>query len=175
MASSRAIAGLLVGLTTTASLLCRPAAADSLTVAYYGGSWGDEIQKCITAPFSKATGIEVVPEPGVSSVTLAKLRQQKGKPAIDVAWMDGGISEIAAAEGLVAPIDPHAVPNVANMIPEGVYHKPDGSIYALSTGYYALGIAYNTKEVKTKPTSWNDLWNSDYAGAVTVPSPTNSM
>ena len=30
------------------------------------------------------------------NTTLAKLQQQKGSPSIDVAWMDGGISEVAA-------------------------------------------------------------------------------
>src|ERR1700679_4054917 len=83
-------------------------AAEGITVAFYGGSWGTAIQKCMVDPFTKATGINVTPEPGVSSVTLAKLRQQKGSPAIDVAWLDGGVSEIAGTEGLVAPIDPKA-------------------------------------------------------------------
>jgi len=150
-------------------------AAEGLTVAYYGGSWGDTIHKCIIEPFTKQTGIHVTPEPGVSSVTLAKLEQQKGHPSIDVAWMDGGISELASADGLVAPIDPKKIPNVANMIPEGIYRNTRGQIYALSTGFYALGIAYNTQQVKTKPTSWKDLWDSAYAGAVTVPAPSNAM
>jgi putative spermidine/putrescine transport system substrate-binding protein len=150
-------------------------AADGLTVAYYGGSWGETIQKCITDPFTKATGIKVTPEPGVSSVTIAKLRQEKGNPAIDIAWMDGGISELASAEGLVAAIDPKKVPNVANMIPEGIYKNANSEIYALSTGYYALGLVYNSKEVKTPPSSWQDLWKPDYAGVVTVPAPSNAM
>lgn len=152
-----------------------PAAAKGLTVAFYGGSWGDTIQKCIVTPFVKKTGIAVTPEPGVSSVTIAKLRQQKGNPVIDVAWMDGGISELASAEDLVAAIDPKAVPNVTKMIPEGIYRKADGSIYALSTGFYALGIVYSKKDIKEPPTSWWDLWKSTYAGAVTVPSPSNAM
>ena len=149
--------------------------AEGITVAFYGGSWGDTIQKCIVDPFAKSSGIKVTPEPGVSSVTIAKLRQEKGNPAIDVAWMDGGISELASAEGLVAAIDPKNVPNVAGMIPQGVYKTDAGQIYALSTGYYALGLVYNTKEVKTPPTSWLDLWKPEYAGVVTVPAPSNAM
>jgi len=150
-------------------------AAEGLTVAFYGGSWGDTIQKCIVQPFSKTTGIRVTPEPGVSSVTIAKLRQQKGHPVIDVAWLDGGISELAAAEDLVAPIDPKKVPNVAEMIPEGIYRNAKGQIYALSTGFYALGLVYNTQQIKLKPTSWLDLWKPAYDGAVTVPAPDNAM
>lgn len=167
--------------TTVAGLALMTAAtsnahgAEGLTVAFYGGSWGEAIQKCMVDPFVKATEIKVTPEPGVSTVTLAKLRQQKGSPVIDVAWMDGGISELAGADDLVASIDPKAVPNVAEMIPEGVYRKQDGTIYALSTGFYALGIVYSTKEVKTKPTSWWDLWKPEYAGAVTMPAPANAM
>ncbi|MBV9523680.1 MAG: ABC transporter substrate-binding protein [Alphaproteobacteria bacterium] len=152
-----------------------PASAAGLTAAFYGGSWGEAIQKCIIDPFAKESGIAVTPEPGVSSVTIAKLRQQKGNPTIDIAWMDGGISELAGAEDLVAPLDQKAIPNIGQMIPEGVYHKADGSIYALSTGFYALGIVYSTKDVKEKPTSWWDLWKPDYAGAVTVPAPANAM
>jgi putative spermidine/putrescine transport system substrate-binding protein len=150
-------------------------AADGLTAAVYGGSWGDALQKCILDPFAAASGVKVTPEPGVSTVTLAKLRQQKGSPVIDVAWMDGGVSELAGADDLLAPLDTKTVPNIAGMIPEAVYHKPDGTIYALGTGFYAMGIVYSTKEVKTKPASWWDLWNADYAGAVTVPAPTNAM
>jgi putative spermidine/putrescine transport system substrate-binding protein len=38
-----------------------------------------------------------------------------------------------------------------------------------------MGLVYNTKEVKTSPTSFWDLWKPEFAGAVTVPSPTNAM
>jgi putative spermidine/putrescine transport system substrate-binding protein len=102
------------------------------------------------------------------------MKQQKGNPSIDIAWIDGGISELAAAEGVVAPIDPGKVPNVAGLLDEAIYKSKDGKIYALSTGFYALGIAYNTKEVKTAPTSWWDLWKPEYAGKVTLPSPVNA-
>ncbi len=151
------------------------AAQESLTVAFYGGEWGDAIQSCIVEPFTEATGIAVTPEPGVSSVTLAKLKQQKGNPAIDVAWLDGGISELTLEDDLVERIDPEAAPNIDQMIPEGVYKDPNGDIYALSTGFYALGLVYNTEEVEQAPTSWWDLWKEDFAGIVTVPSPSNAM
>ena len=38
-----------------------------------------------------------------------------------------------------------------------------------------LGLVYNTKEIKTPPTSWLDLWKPEYAGVVTIPAPTNAM
>ena len=149
--------------------------SQSLTAAYYGGEWGDAITACIVEPFKKATGASVTPDPGVSTVTLGKLRQQKGSPIIDVAWIDGGVSEVAEADGVVDTISPDHVKNIANMIPEGIYKNKSGSIYALSTGFYSLGLVYNTKEVKTPPTSFWDLWKPEFANAVTLPSPSNAM
>jgi putative spermidine/putrescine transport system substrate-binding protein len=87
--------------------------------------------------------------------------------------MDGGISELAAQAGVLDTLDPAAIPNLKNVIDQGVYRNGDAA-YAVSTGYYSLGITYNTKEVPQAPTSWKDLWKPEYAGAVAVPSPANS-
>ncbi len=165
-------AGLLCGIVLA---WCGVAQAQQrLTVATYGGNWGDAQKACILDPFAKASGIQVIQETSVSTVTLNKLKQQKGNPAIDIAWIDGGISELALAEGVTAAIEPSKVPNVAGLIPEAVYKRTDDKIYALSTGFYALGIAYNTKDVKQAPASWFDLWNPELAGKLTLPSPVNA-
>jgi putative spermidine/putrescine transport system substrate-binding protein len=149
-------------------------AQQRLTVATYGGNWGEAQKACILDPFAKASGVQVVQETSVSTVTYNKLKQQKGNPSIDIAWIDGGISELAAADGVVAPIDPAKVPNISGLINEAVYKNKDGKIYALSTGFYALGIAYNSKELKEAPQSWWDIWKPEYAGKVALPSPVNA-
>ncbi|MVA98349.1 extracellular solute-binding protein [Nitratireductor sp. CAU 1489] len=159
----------------TAFLAAPASAQESITVATYGGEWGAALQACIIDPFTEATGITVTPEPGVSAVTLSKLLQQKDAPVLDAVWMDGGVSEQAAAQGIVAPIDPEKLPGVAGMLEEGVYKDDEGNIFAVSTGYYSLGLVYNTDQVETAPKSWKDLWNGEYAGAVTFPSPSNAM
>lgn len=149
------------------------AAAQSprITVAMYGGNWGDAFSSCVAVPFTKETGIAVTPEIGTSTTTLAKLQQQKAAPTIDVAWMDGGISELAYQAGVLDNLDSAAIPNLKRVIPQAIY-RDGNTTYAVGSGYYSLGIAYN-KSVKP-PTSWKDLWNPAYAGAVTVPSPANS-
>lgn len=165
-----------VGLTGVAIGLAPPVhAQDSITVATYGGEWGAALQACIIDPFMKETGITVTPEPGVSAVTLSKLLQQKGAPVLDAVWLDGGVSEQANAEGVLAPIVPAKVPGVAGLVDEGIYETKDGNIFAVSTGFYSVGLAYNADQVETAPTSWKDLWNEEYAGAVTFPSPSNAM
>lgn len=169
---------MLAGAALAAALGGAPAAAvaqESIAVATYGGEWGAAMQACIIDPFTRDTGIRVVPEPGVSGVTLSKLRQQKDAPTLDAAWLDGGVSEITAADGLLAPVDPAKVPALNGMIPEGVYKAGDGKIFAVGTGFYSLGLAYNSRDIKQAPTSWLDLWKPEFAGAVTFPSPSNAM
>ncbi len=60
---------------------------------------GDAFKACVADPFTKATGVTVVPEVGTSTVTLAKLQQQKDAPTIDVAWMDGGVERTRRRRG----------------------------------------------------------------------------
>jgi putative spermidine/putrescine transport system substrate-binding protein len=146
---------------------------DRITVAWYGGNWGTAFNTCVAQPFTKATGITVSPEIGNSTTTLAKLQQQKDAPTIDVAYMDGGVSEVAQAAGVLETLEPTRLKNMAGMLPEGIYKQGAGA-FAISSGYYSLGLTYNTKEVKKAPTSWKELWNPAYAGAIAVPSVASS-
>lgn len=159
------------------SFLVAPATAQtpSITVATYGGEWGAALQACIIDPFTAATSIRVTPEPGVSAVTLSKLLQQKNAPVLDVVWLDGGVSEQAAGQGVLGAIDPNTVNAVAGMLDEGIYRDAENNIFALSTGFYSLGLIYNSDQVKTPPKSWKDLWSPEFEGAVTFPSPANAM
>ncbi|WOC15388.1 ABC transporter substrate-binding protein [Pseudochrobactrum sp. MP213Fo] len=167
---------LLLTSTCLATMLASPAAAQqTLTIATYGGEWGAAMQACIIDPFTKETGIRVIPEPGISGVTLSKLRQQKDSPTLDVVWLDGGVSEVAAKDNLLHPLTADALPNLNQLLPEAVYKDEDDAIFALGTGFYSLGLAYNTEQVKLAPSSWLDMRNPDYAGSITFPSPANAM
>src|SRR5215510_7952092 len=143
----RDLVSALIGVGASFAMAHPALAQQRLTVATYGGNWGEAQKACILEPFSKASGIQVVQETSVSTVTYNKLKQQKGSPSIDIAWIDGGISELALADGVLAAIDPAKIPNAAGLIDEAVYRAKDGRIYSASTGFYALGIAYNSKEV----------------------------
>ncbi|MHA6844839.1 ABC transporter substrate-binding protein [Ralstonia syzygii] len=156
------------------SLLAMNASAESVTIGWFGGNWGEAFSQCVAEPFTKATGIRVIPEIGTSTVNLSKLEQQRSAPAIDAVWMDSGVSELAMASGVIDTLDPARIPDMNSVVPEGVY-KRDGNIFAVSTGFYAVGIAYNTKELKTPPNSWNDLWRADMANELTFPSPANAL
>jgi putative spermidine/putrescine transport system substrate-binding protein len=172
----RGIGGVLLGVLVGTLMLGGTGwAQETLTVAVYGGEWGDAISKAILKPFEQKTGVRIVTDPGVSTVTLSKLKQQKGNPAIDVAWIDGGVSELALEDGLVQALDPKKMDSIGNMVPEAVYKAKSGEVFALSTGYYALGLVYNRDKVKQPPTSYMDLFKPEFAGKMTLPSPANAM
>lgn len=154
--------------------VCHAQDKGPLTIAVYGGEWGTSISNSMFKPFEEKFGVKIVPEPGVSQVTLSKLRQQKENPLIDVAWMDSGISELALNEGLIEPIDAKKIPNLENIFKEAVYRNNIGEIFAVGGGYIAVGITFNSEKVKNKPTSWLDLWKKEYVGRVTAPSPGNA-
>lgn len=160
----------LLGGTLAASLAAPALAQDALVVAAFGGKHGETLQKCVIQPFIDKTGTKVTVDQGVSTVTVAKLKQQRANPSLDIVWLDGEVSQAAESENLFAAIDPAQVPNLANVIPEGIYKDKDGKITGLGDGYYSVGIVYNMDEVKEAPTSWFDLWKPEFAGEVTWPS-----
>lgn len=165
------------GAITAAGLTGQVAEAqERVVVSTYSGVWNTMQRTCIIDPFNKlGVGIEVIGEPGVSSVTLTKLRQQKDNPEIDVAWLDGNFSELAHSDGLVEAMEPSAIAKLAEMVDQGVFKDKNGKIYALGTGFYSTGILYSTKSLAKAPTSWWDLWSPELANRVISPSPAQAI
>jgi putative spermidine/putrescine transport system substrate-binding protein len=152
----------------------RAAAQGQITVATYGGRFGEAIREGSIKAFQEKTGAKVLEEQGVSTVTVGKLRQQKGNPSIDVAWIDGGVSELALAEDLVEPIDLSALGSVKDLFPEAIQKDRRGQVYAITGGFYSIGMSYHKDRIKNPPASWKDLWRPEYAGRATTASPVNA-
>ena len=99
-----------------------------------------------------------------------QLQQQKAAPTIDVAWLDGGISELAEQAGVLTRC-PAAIPNLKNVIDQGVYRRGRlcGQLRLLLAGHrlqHARGQAAAGQ--LEGPVA------AEYAGAVALPSPANS-
>ena len=108
----------------------------------YTGVWFDAQKACVFEPFNakyKSDGLSVVADPGLSSTTLVRLRSEKSKPTLDVAWLDGGISEQALKDDVLDGIEPQQVTNIDNMVPQGIYKAGSGGIYALSNRLLRAG------------------------------------
>jgi putative spermidine/putrescine transport system substrate-binding protein len=141
----------------------------------YGGVWADALRTAVIQPFAAKQGVKVNAEEGISTVTLAKLRQQKGNPQFDVVWIDRVVSDSAIQEGLVERIDPAALSYGKDVVPQALVKTKSGDIVAVTSGYWAIGLAYNKKEIKEAPTSWLDMAKPQYKGKLAVYSPENAI
>ncbi|MFC4114677.1 polyamine ABC transporter substrate-binding protein [Nonomuraea zeae] len=92
-----------------------------------------------------------------NEVAMAKLTAS-GDSGIDVAFVSGQYAQALNEQGLLEPIHPELIPNLANLYPEATQLSYDkGNKYSVPYTWGTTGICYRTDLVKAKPTSWNDL------------------
>ncbi|MBB4914661.1 polyamine ABC transporter substrate-binding protein [Streptosporangium saharense] len=77
---------------------------------------------------------------------------------IDVAFVSGQYAQALNAAGLLEPIHPELIPNLANLYPEAKELAFDpGNTFSVPYTWGTTGICYRSDLVKTPPTSWNDI------------------
>jgi len=83
-----------------------------------------------------------------------------GDPGIDVAFVSGQYAQALNDAGLLEPIDPALVPNLANLYPESKNLAFDpGNKFSVPYAWGTTGICYREDLMASPPTSWNDLLN----------------
>ncbi len=79
---------------------------------------------------------------------------------IDVAFVSGQYAQALNEAGLLEPIHPELIPNLANLYPEAKELSYDkGNTFSVPYTWGTTGICYRSDLMKTPPTSWNDLLN----------------
>lgn len=158
--------------TAAAAALALPAAQaqqarTEVTIAGFFGLFQDKYSEAVIAPFEKAhPDIKISYRPVKNSAeTLALLRLQKAKPVVDLAILDVSVAAGANREGLFAPLDDKLVPNLADLYPWARPAKNLGAVISRDD----LAIVYNTKLVKTPPTSWADLASPEFKRKLAFP------
>ncbi|MFF0573444.1 spermidine/putrescine ABC transporter substrate-binding protein [Streptosporangium saharense] len=77
---------------------------------------------------------------------------------LDVAFVSGQYAQALNAAGLLEPIHPELIPNLANLYPEAKELAFDpGNTFSVPYTWGTTGICYRSDLVKTPPTSWNDI------------------
>ncbi|MGF1574367.1 MAG: extracellular solute-binding protein [Cyanophyceae cyanobacterium] len=146
------------------SLLAGGSAFAQSVTFYTAGPGG--LAEALAAGFTEQTGIPVEVYQATSGDVLARLEAERAQPRADVvvlaSWGEG-LS--MADQGYVAEYES---PEVANLRPEWA----DGGLAA--QGGAALAVVINTNEVSEPPTSWFDLTEPMWEGAVTMPDPSLS-
>lgn len=145
-----------------------PAMADEIRVLNWQG-YGTDIAWSLEA-FTAATGHTVVHEYFNSEQEmLTKLRTNPG--AYDVVLVNSAFTPGAVAEGLLAPIDPAKVANLADVDPGMVANEDlnaGGALHGVPWTWGLTSIAINTGDFPAAPTSLSVLWDPAYKGRVSI-------
>lgn len=148
-------------------LAATPAAAQQrLVINSFGGMYEEAHRQYVIEPFERLYNVQIDVVTAYSADAMAQLRAQRENPQFDVIHFSGGQEVAAAAEGLLVPIRPDQLTHYDEMYPfaiEGL-ELGAGPVYSVAV----VGIIYNTEEVETPPTSWEDLFDPDLAEYVTL-------
>lgn len=153
----------LVGLFTA----CAPAAAaETLVVSTWGGSFRDLIDETIAVKFKAETGAEVEYITGGTIDRLNKAKLSKGSPESDVTFTTAHVGWLYANDGLFETLDLARVPNARNLV-EPARVSP----YHLGTWGYVYTIGYRPDLVPKGMTfsSWADLWDPRLKNSLAAP------
>ncbi|MER6002486.1 polyamine ABC transporter substrate-binding protein [Nonomuraea sp. NPDC003707] len=154
------------GESSTSSEGTTPAAADqlkpnadlsqqTLQITVWPGYTPEELPAKVKAKL-KVKDIKVALH-DTNEIAMTKLTAP-GDSGIDVAFVSGQYAQALNAAGLLEPIHPELIPNLANLYPEATQLSYDkGNKYSVPYTWGTTGICYRSDLVKSEPTSWNDL------------------
>lgn len=150
-----------------------PARADDKTVYFL--TWGGTIQQMLerdgwSKKFAAATGYNVVLVPKATGPEImAAAIAQKAHPQVDVVMSDMLPWLAGVDQGLFAPLDPAAVPNMDKLYPAARIKDPgSGQVIGVVPYGDILGFIYNKNVFAQKgwspPTKWTDLERPEFRG-----------
>ncbi|MCB1991201.1 MAG: extracellular solute-binding protein, partial [Geminicoccaceae bacterium] len=116
-------------------------AQQRLVINSFGGVYEENHRRLVIEPFEQMHNVTIEVVTLYSADTLAQLRAQKDNPQFDVVHFSGGQEVVAAAEGLLVPIQPSELTNYDQLYPiavEGI-EKGHGPVYSISVA----GLLYD--------------------------------
>lgn len=125
-----------------------------------------ELAEAIQKGYETKTGVKVEMFQGTTGKILSRMEAEKGNPVVDVVVL----ASLPSVQGLKKnglTLDYKEARNSDKLIPD--WSDKEGHYFGYSAS--ALGIAYNTKLVKTPPKDWSDLTKEEWKGKVNVPDP----
>ena len=136
------------------------------TLHYF--TWSDYVSADLLTEFERQHGVKVVIDTFSSNEELlAKL--QSGATGYDVTVPSDFMVSIMIGQGLLAELEARAIPNVA-FLEAHLQHlafDPDHR-YAVPYLWGTVGIGYDSAVVTPPPDSWAVLWDTRYAGKISM-------
>jgi putative spermidine/putrescine transport system substrate-binding protein len=133
-------------------------AADTLTVAAYGGEFEEIFRRTVIEPFEKKFSVQVIYDNSSSQTQMyAKIRAGRGTAPFDIAAeMAAGQIILGAKEKILQEITEREVPNLKYVWDASRKIIPP---YGIVQNYQYLALIWNKNKIKA-PTSWLDYWQA---------------
>jgi putative spermidine/putrescine transport system substrate-binding protein/spermidine/putrescine transport system substrate-binding protein len=168
----RLLALLLIGCLSFASGWLPAQSAEAAGCTLTAIVWEGYTDPSFTKPFEDQTGCTVkATYAGSSDEMFAKFRAGGGR-TYDIISASGDITERLYKAGLVQPIDTSKLQNYGSVFQSfqgGKWNTFDGKPYGVTFAWGPNVLVYNTKDVKSKPNSWDVLFDPAYAGKISLP------
>lgn len=132
-------------------------AAETLTIAAYGGEYRDIFTRTVIQPFEKKFGAQVTYDDSGGVDPYPRIRASRGAPGFDVAAeLVVATSILGAREKLLEPISEKEVPNLKHVWGRSRELIPPVGIVQT---YQYLSLMWNKNKLDA-PTSWLDYWQA---------------
>ena len=143
-----------------------------MVIMTWGGLWGDAMRDGAGNAFEKETGIKIVQDrSGSPADRITKIKVNLADQKFDLVQLHDGLVPLATAKGVLEPLN-RSSPRLTNLkdVPSRFVQS-----HWVAMIYSPLGIIYNTKLVKTPPTSFSDLWRPEFKGQIVLPDISHSI
>lgn len=136
------------------------------TLHYF--TWSDYVSPELIREFEQAHGARVVVDTFSSNEELlAKL--QGGASGYDVTVPSDFMVSVMAAQGMLAELDPAALPNLNALEPHLQHPAFDPTHrYAVPYLWGTVGIGFDSAVVRPPPDRWDVLWDGRYRGRISM-------
>lgn len=144
---------------------------DSVVIGVYSGDWEKNIEKAALTKFAEDSGIDVQIVSGADAEWVTKLQVANGSNVpYDLLILQPDSIQKVIDGGLAQDISPENVPNISSLF-DSINERftVDDKIYAAGFSMGQLGICYRTDMISEPPSSWADLWKSEYESTLGVP------
>ena len=147
------------------------AQAKEIVANTYGGGWEAGHRAGIVQPLEKK-GIKVTLISMLAAELVARTKAAAGgRPPVDVALVDDGPFLLAIKEGVFQQLPMDKIPNAKRIYAK---YRPKEN-FGVPVAASQIGIAWNSKKLKTRPQSWADLWNPEYKGRIGLSTPASTL
>lgn len=159
------VAAILLALTLTLTMATFASAEEEKLLRVF--TWTDYIDSDTLAGFTAETGIQVEFIPFESNEEMLLKLEANGGSEYDIVLASDYVISKARKEGLLLKLDKSLLPNYVNLNENylGQYYDPDDE-HAIP---YAVGspmIVYNPDLVEGELTSFDDLWDPQFADSL---------